>query len=115
MMLWFMLACGGNGGSDTGTTDACATAPVLTWENFGEGFLRENCQSCHATNAPYRSTADSPPPDGIHFDNKNNAIELADRILASSTGTAPRMPPQGGVSEEDREKLTLWLECREAQ
>ena len=117
MMFFLLLACAGPGNApdDTGNIHACAEAPVLTWENFGEGFLRENCQACHASSAPFRETSPSPPPPYIHFDTKASALELREAILASATGTSPRMPPQGGPSADARERLRLWLTCWETE
>jgi len=114
--LFLLLGCGGSG--DTGapdTVDQCEDAPVLTWENFGRGFLVENCQSCHGSTAPYRSQTDSPPPDTVTFDTQEQAQSLRALILAASTGDTPSMPPRGGVSEVDREKLDIWLNCWEGE
>ena len=119
MWLLALVACGGGSPLDTGPTPEapgrCDDVPVLTWENFGQGFLLENCQSCHAENALFRDTSSDPPPAAIHFGDKATALGLADAILSSATGDAPRMPPRGGVSDEDREKLDIWLQCWEGQ
>ena len=114
--LLLMLSCGGGSdGDDTGTADACHDAPVLTWENFGQGFVLEHCQSCHAAAAPYRSQTDNPPPDTVTFDTHEQTIALRTLILAASTGETPSMPPQGGVSPMDIDKLDIWLNCWEGQ
>jgi len=116
-MMWLLVlvACGGADATDTGSRtsegDPCDDAPVLTWENFGEGFLRENCESCHAEDAPYRSSAETPPPDAIHFGDKETALSLRTQILDSAAGDSPRMPPRGGVDIAEREKLDIWLRC----
>lgn len=88
-------------------TGLCSDAPVIMWANFGEGFLKANCQSCHASTASDRSGA----PEDVIFDTKADAVAQADRILARATGEDPTMPPQGGVTEQDREKLEIWLRC----
>lgn len=120
-MMWViaLLACGGSEAIDTGSYASsigpCDDVPVLTWENFGEGFLRENCESCHAQAAPYRSSAETPPPTSIHFGDKDTALALRDQILDSAGGDTPRMPPRGGVDAEEREKLNIWLRCWEGE
>ena len=114
--LFLALACGGaNSADDSGAGALCVDAPVLTWENFGEGFLRENCESCHGSEAPYRQSTSAPPPADIHFGDKDSALRLKDQILSSAAGAAPRMPPRGGVGVEDREKLNIWLRCWETK
>jgi cytochrome c5 len=95
-------------GSDTGV-DFCAGAPVLTWANFGEGFITEACQGCHATSAANRYGA----PDTVVFDTVDGTWAQADRILARAGGDYPSMPPLGGTSADDILKLELWLICGE--
>ncbi|MES2644925.1 MAG: hypothetical protein V4850_35895 [Myxococcota bacterium] len=85
----------------------CDGVPTLAYTNFGEGFLRESCQGCHASTAPERFGA----PEAVTFDTVDDAWTWAARILARSTGDAPTMPPQGGVSADDRTRLAWWLRC----
>lgn len=110
-------ACGGpatKGDDSAATADSggavdpsCADQPVVTWANFGAGFLREQCQSCHAASAPDRRGA----PEGVSFGAEEDAQRHRDRIAARSLGEAPTMPPEGGVSEDDRALLSIWLRC----
>jgi mono/diheme cytochrome c family protein len=86
---------------------ACAGAPVVTWNSFGDGFMRENCQGCHASTAPDRHGA----PEAYAFDTVEDAWRHAERVLARSAGADATMPPQGGVSEDDRTRLVWWLQC----
>lgn len=102
-----LLGCGAPEDSAGGETGACAEAPVLMYANFGEGFLRENCQSCHAAASLDRNGA----PEGVVFDTLADVVAQADAIRAAATGAEPSMPPQGGVDEQDREKLAIWLDC----
>lgn len=102
-----LAACGKDGaGDDTGF---CGTAPVVTYANFGEGFMTQNCQSCHASTASNRNGA----PDQVVFDTLDDVLGQADRILARSVGDDATMPPSGGVSEDDRYLLEVWLTCWE--
>jgi uncharacterized membrane protein len=110
-LLCLLLACAGDEADGdkeiAGDTGLCATAPVTTWDNFGRGFLTESCQSCHASTSPNRYGA----PEAVSFDSEGEALALADTILAVATGEAARMPPSGGVTEEDRYRLAVWLTC----
>jgi len=87
--------------------DWCADAPITTWNNFGEGFLVENCQPCHASTSVDRHDA----PLSVTFDSPNEVAAHRARILVNATGDEPEMPPAGGVSEEDRARLEAWLSC----
>jgi uncharacterized membrane protein len=102
-------AIAGCGGGSASGDDVCQDTAVLTWDNFGEGFLVTNCQGCHASTAADRHDA----PADVTFDTRDEALARADRILARTTSDPPTMPPGGGVSDEDRHKVTVWLTCFE--
>lgn len=87
--------------------DPCADVPVVSWESFGAGFVTESCQTCHASTSPDRHDA----PEDVVFDTAEDVWAHKDRVLATVTGDAPSMPPQGGLSEDDRYKLEAWLTC----
>lgn len=135
-MWWVIVACSGeqptddtgvpvdsdsaadsaDSGGDTGHTadstvdsaDAfCADAPTLAWSNFGEGFMRESCQGCHASTAEDRHDA----PEEITFDTVDQCWTWAADILRTATGEDPSMPPRGGVTDDDRVRLEWWLRC----
>lgn len=108
LLLLPLLACGG-GEDDSAAAALCADAPVVTWDNFGEGFLTESCQSCHAAETPDRHGA----PEEVTFDTEADALAWADRILARAAADPPTMPPAGGTHADDRELLTIWLTCWE--
>ncbi len=94
---------------DTGTVDTgpCADVPLMTYANFGRGFLTEYCQGCHASTTLDRHDA----PETVTFDTLELAWEQADRILERSLGGT--MPPSGGASEDDLTRLEWWLTCGE--
>ncbi len=96
------------GGVDTGPVD-CEDTPTVTYNSFGEGFMTENCQGCHASTAADRYGA----PEGVTFDTVKEVWFWKDRILSRSVGDDSSMPPAGGVSEDDRTKLEWWLVCAE--
>ena len=87
--------------------DWCDSAPFTTWDNFGQGFLVENCQGCHARASLDRHEA---PPD-FAFDTPDDVATHRQAILDIATGIFPQMPPAGGVSAEDRARLQAWLSC----
>lgn len=99
------------GGIDTASVDwdavSCEEAPVLTWDNFGAGFMRHYCQGCHASGVADRYGA----PEAVTFDTVDETWAWRDRVLARSVGDDPDMPPAGGTTEDDRIRLRLWLDC----
>lgn len=101
-----LLGCASPTAQDTGL---CADAPVVTHANFGEGFLLENCQPCHASTTANRYGA----PEDVYFDTLEAVLGHAERIVERSTGENADMPPSGGVSAEDRRRVQIWLTCWE--
>jgi len=95
---------------DDGGLAPCDEQPVITYDTFGRGFLSTYCDGCHGSAANDRQGA----PAEVVFDTREGADEYADRILARSAppdGAAATMPPVGGVTPEDTERLTVWLTC----
>lgn len=90
-----------------GAIDPCEKVPILTWANFGEGFVLDNCQACHASDAVDRHGA---PPD-VAFDTLDDVLKWQDRIVARAGSDLGGMPPAGGVSEVDRRLLLAWMAC----
>ncbi len=94
------------GDDATSTADPCGDAPVVAWANGAHGVFIEHCQPCHASTALDRHGA---PPDVV-FDTRADAQRWADRVQARAVDAAT-MPPAGGVLEQDRALLALWLQC----
>lgn len=110
-LIWLLACTGTDGGGDTAAAvdPMCADAPVVTYETFGAGFLAENCQSCHASTATDREGA----PDHVTFDTVEDVWKHRTRVLGLAASEAPTMPPLGGTTAEDRERLRIWLTCAE--
>lgn len=103
--LLLLLACS-DSGDDSGQT-LCDSAPVITWDYWGQGFLKESCQPCHASGTLDRNGA----PIRVSFDTEADVRNHRDAILASATGESPSMPPRGGIDAGDRYLLEVWLTC----
>ena len=82
----------------------CTEAP--TYDDWTQGFMSSNCQSCHATTALNRYNA----PVSIYFDTYDDVVRQRD-IIYSSVIEQGSMPPGGGVQEEDIILLQRWLAC----
>ena len=96
--------------SDSSIVDSnCVDAQIITYNNFGKSFMTHGCQGCHASTAPDRYGA----PIEVVFDTLDLVWDQAATILAVAAGDQPTMPPQGGVTVDDRIKLKWWLECGE--
>ena len=98
--------------ADTGadTANPCADIPLLNYNNFGKGFMTENCQGCHASTTAERYGA----PESVYFDTVDAVWTWSERILARAASADATMPPAGGVSKDDRTKLEWWLLCADS-
>ncbi|MEO8701840.1 MAG: c-type cytochrome [Kofleriaceae bacterium] len=97
---------------------ACATDPVeidpalcpesgtpLTYDNFGAGFMADNCNRCH-------SEAKSGAPRAFNFDTVEAVRDHADRIFARAAADNVSMPPgPDDPPPAEREQLAEWLAC----
>ena len=106
-MIWFLLACG----TPPADTGFCADQPVVTWANFGQGFVLQECQGCHVSTSPTRYGA----PEDVNFDTVDDVWARRDQVLerAAPEEGDPDMPPSASTSEDNRELLRIWLRCAE--
>jgi len=86
--------------------DLCADNPITTWENFGAGFVTQHCQACHASGAMERNGA----PDEVVFDTEADVALWSQRVLARVVDDST-MPPQGGVTDDERHLAEVWISC----
>ena len=50
-------------------------------------------------------------PADLVYDTDQEVGQEVPAILAAATGDAPRMPPAGGVTADERDELAIWLRC----
>jgi hypothetical protein len=119
--------------TDTGST--AAACAELTWENFGDGFVRTWCSACHSryVTGDWRQCA----PEGVPLDTLADvrlwAGEIDRKVQGEVAGPPPddatcdgaplggsctcveqsdmQMPPAGGLSAEDKAQLHAWIAC----
>lgn len=112
--LWLVLLAGcGLSAEDTDTAAVyCDTRdPVLTWDNFGEGFMNQHCTGCHGVQLPESSRVEAPV--SVNFDTYADTLQWYDRVVDRTLVTGG-MPPGGGPTEEELARLEEWLSCQVA-
>lgn len=82
---------------------AVECVPAVTWQGWGDGFFRGYCNSCH-------SQGRLGAPESVSFDTLEQVLEHSPRIRARTLEVGD-MPPAGGVSPEDLERLDALLAC----
>ena len=93
LLLWF--AC-------TEVEEEC-TGP--SYEDWAEGFFLGKCLPCHSQDM--RETFGAPDIDMHSFETILDNLS----IIHNSVLESERMPPGGGLSQEERSLLEQWLEC----
>ena len=102
MIFFLVLAC--QTVTDTADIPYCEEPPLYT--DWTEGFLKGKCQPCHGINSPNRYGA----PANVYFDSEEASLYWIDAIERSVL-ESESMPPNGGVTEDDKALLRLWLDC----
>ena len=92
--------------TDTDGVDPCDDLPAVTWGNWAEGFFTTYCTSCHSGSTPDRRGA----PEGMDFDTHEQVWGLRPAIRQAVL-VDETMPLGGGMHDEDRELLGVWLDC----
>ncbi len=90
------------------TVDEC-DASYLRYDNFGAPFTLDWCRGCHSTAIPMGMRQKAPID--VNFDTIDDIRKWQHQILVQATGDAPKMPPAGGPSDDERVLLTEWLGC----
>jgi hypothetical protein len=80
----------------------------VSYENFAGPFLLNWCVGCHSSALP--ADARQGAPVDLDFDSLDGIRSNLDRVRRVVVD-APRMPPLGGPSAEDRGRFGTWLDC----
>lgn len=87
----------------------CPPDSALTADSFGMPFMLTWCAGCHSAALPEGERAEAPL--GVDLDTLQGTQALLLRVYARSADDNLTMPPAGGPSAEDRERLGDWLAC----
>lgn len=99
-VLFFLLSCG----ADPPAEPVDCSGP--TWTDFGAGFFRTWCQSCHSATTPDRAGA----PEGLDYDTYEQVVAGAETIR-DAVLVRGSMPLGGGVYDADLAQLEAFLDC----
>ena len=89
--------------------ELCAEQSALTYNNFGDPFMRDWCTGCHSSDLPVGSRARAPIT--VNLDSREDVLLWLERIEVRALGEAPTMPPTAGPSEDELVLLEEWLRC----
>lgn len=104
-------------GPPTGTT-CPSDGTTLTYENFGKQFATDYCVGCHSSKLTTKAARNG-ATEGHDFDTLAG-IDLVKEHIDPLAGSGPKstnemMPPPASSgkkpTEEEREKLAVWLAC----
>jgi uncharacterized membrane protein len=90
-------------------TVACPEDSPLTYDSFGDPFMRNWCTACHSSDLPAGTRQGAPV--AVDLDSRAGVLEWTARIEARALGEPPTMPPTPGPSADERTLLAEWLAC----
>lgn len=96
------------------TQSVCPAASLLTYEDFGKGFMASYCLRCHSK--AVTGAARGGAPSDHNFDDLSDIRALSDHIdqyAAAGPAAINTVMPRGGPTptEAERRKLGEWLAC----
>jgi hypothetical protein len=95
----FVTACATNPSSGIAASDVtCPPDSTLTYENFGQAFLADNCLECH--------TSQQRPPLTTRATVQANEAAIIDVAV-----TGLKMPSNASLAIEERQMLGEWIAC----
>lgn len=113
LLLW-LSACGAatqapDDPPDDPVVDTADPCGGLDWATAGAPVILTWCAPCHGSGVAPGTRQGAPRE--VVLDDEATTRALAARLLARATGPSPTMPPVGGPTEAERERLAAWLRC----
>lgn len=88
----------------------CPKGTLISYENFGSGFMSQYCLSCHSERKTNLARAGAPAE--VNFDRlKDIQIFRANVLARTRIGQAKPMPPNREIPKEQVLILVEWLDC----
>ncbi|MFT5685841.1 MAG: hypothetical protein ACI8RZ_006795 [Myxococcota bacterium] len=91
--------------TDTADEVTCASGD---WWSAGQPLMLDFCAGCHSSHLT--GDARFGAPDGVDLETLEGALQHTDRIEARALESGD-MPPGGGMSAAQLERLSAWLAC----
>ncbi len=102
--LLLVLGC-----SELATEPVPAVDECADWQSVGQPFALSYCASCHSSRLT--GGARYGAPEGIDLETLAGMRTHRARVEARALSTTPDMPPEGGVSDDERDALRRWYAC----
>jgi hypothetical protein len=88
----------------------CAKGTLISYENFGSGFIGQYCLTCHSIKK--KETVRGGAPIDVNFDTAREIQMFRASILARTRrGQTKPMPPNREIPASQFLILTEWLDC----
>jgi len=97
----------GETGAD-GAPSECQSVP-WTWENTGEPLMLTWCTSCHHSDLDEGERQGAPID--LNLETYADFERWADRVDARVWADSAPMPPAGGPTDEELQRLAEWMDC----
>jgi len=93
-----MTGCATNSSGIDSASITCPPDSTLTYENFGQPLIADQCLSCHTTKERPALTS-------------QEAIQSNRQAILSNAVTSTKMPKGSSMQLDERDMLGEWLAC----
>lgn len=88
----------------------CPKGTLISYENFGSGFMARFCLSCHSRKIPTQQRAGA--PGDTNFDTSEDVQRYRALILLKTNPASKNpMPPSREIPKTQKVILSEWLDC----
>ena len=91
------------------TSLTCPNGTQLSWENFGQAFMLNYCNSCHSSAVTGSDRVGA--PDEMNFDTLQDVMTWRINIHGAAAVEQAIMPPSKHVGSDEKALLSEWLGC----
>jgi len=88
--------------------DTTCEESVLSYDNFGDPFVRNWCTGCH--NSDLAEDMRQGSPTNVNFDTRAGILVWRERVQLRAIEQAT-MPPTAGPGDDEKALLAEWLAC----
>ena len=114
LLLGAVVACGGDSpeGSTLKPLDTgyAVCSDVGSWSTVGAPFVVTWCAPCHSSDLLTEETRGGAPV-GVDIQTYADVVRWEASIRAWALTDSPLMPPTGGPSSAERERVEAWMDC----
>ena len=116
LLLFFLFGCDGDNKPSSNASSTFHARSVdcdsieWNWTNVGQPFMMTWCTSCHHSELATANRQGAPT--AYNFDTYSETVSHGTNVMSRVIDQTPSpMPPAGGPTDAELQRLYEWLEC----